>query len=357
MKILQVIPSLEMGGAETMCEGLTKMLHTMEQEVTLVSLYSSETILSRRAQQAGIDLRFLDKKPGLDMKCAMALRRLVKKLQPDVIHVHLHALKYVAFAAAGTSIPVVYTVHSVAERDAEGGKFLNTLLFRSGKVTPVSLSHQVRKSVVEYYGLPEDQTPVIFNGIDLSNCIQKEDYSLHNPVQVIHVGRFWQVKNHQCIVEAAKLLKEMGRDVHFRFYGEGETESSVRARIDALNVADRVELCGVTDWVYPKLNEADMLVLPSVYEGMPMTIIEAMGTGLPIIASNVGGVPDMILSEHNGMLIPPDPEALANTIARLLDDDELRSCLGKNARLEAVRFSGETMARSYLTLYRRLCEN
>ena len=92
MKILQVIPSLEVGGAETMCEGLSRLLKAQGQDVTVVSLYRLETPITRRLQEAGVALRYLDKKPGLDPGCVLRLRRLLKREKPDVIHVHLKLL-------------------------------------------------------------------------------------------------------------------------------------------------------------------------------------------------------------------------------------------------------------------------
>ena len=99
---------------------------------------------------------------------------------------------------------------------------------------------------------------------------------------------------------------------------------------------------------------ADIFLLPSKWEGMPMTVIEAMGTGLPVVASRVGGVPDMVTDGESGLLIPPTAEALAQAIERLVKDEALRERLGTQARQEARRFSIEAMAQGYETLYARL---
>ena len=352
MKILQVIPSLEVGGAETMCEGLSKLLKAQGQDVTVVSLYRLETPITRRLQEAGVALRYLDKKPGLDPGCVLRLRRLLKREKPDVIHVHLFALKYVGAAAVGLSIPLVHTIHNVASYDAEHDKAVNKYLYTTGKAVPVSLSREIQKTVVEFYGLPESATPVIFNGIDLESCIPKSDYTLSSPAGIIHVGRFWEQKNHECMVRALKLLKDRGCPVVLDCFGEGSLLEPTRALARELGVEDSIRFRGLTDRVFPHLNRADLFILPSKWEGMPMTIIEAMGTGLPVIASDVGGVADMITTGRNGLLIRPDPRELADAIARLLEDDALRAQLGRNALADSIRFSGAAMARSYLELYR-----
>lgn len=354
MKIMQIIPSLEVGGAETMCEGLSEMLKQQGQTVTVVSLYRLGTPVSQRLQAAGIRLVFLDKKPGLDLLCIPRLRKLIRAEKPDVIHVHLYALKYAGIAAMGMKIPMVQTIHNVASYDAEHDKSINQMLYKSGRVTPVSLSREIQKTVTEFYGLSESETPVIYNGIDLNRCIPKEDYALRQPPEIIHVGRFWEQKNHACMIHAVKLLKEQGQPVKLRFFGDGPLMEQTKQLAAEQGVTDCLEFCGVSDRIFPHLNHADLFILPSKWEGMPMTIIEAMGTGLPVIASDVGGVADMISPEHNGILISPDAARLAEAITRLLDRAELRARLGENAKIEAIRFSGQTMAKRYLSLYREL---
>ena len=103
--------------------------------------------------------------------------------------------------------------------------------------------------------------------------------------------------------------------------------------------------------VYPYLHDADIFTLPSIYEGNPMTIIEAMGTGLPIVASRVGGIPDMIHDGESGILVEPEPRAVCDALARMVEDGALRRRLGENAKAQSRQFSAEHMAEDYLTCY------
>lgn len=351
MKIFQIIPSLDLGGAETMCVGLSELLHRQGQEVTVVSMYRKETMLTARLKQAGIRVVFLDKKTGLDLSSITKLRTLFRREKPDAIHVHLFLMKYVVPAALGLGIPVIHTVHSVASYDAEGDRAVNRFFYNRGLAVPVAISKEIAKTVEEFYSVPAEKIRVVFNGIDLQKCLPKEDYSLQNPPYLVHVGRFFEAKNHEVMVRAVKLLKERGMEVRLDFCGDGETRGAAEALVRALGVEENVRFCGVAEQVFPILHEADLFLLPSRFEGMPMSLIEAMGTGLPAIASRVGGISDMVTDGHNGLLIEPNAEELANAIARLLDAPELRERLGRNAREEAVRFSGETMARNYMKLY------
>lgn len=351
MKIFQIIPSLDLGGAETMCTGLSQLLKRQGQEVTVVSMYRMETPLTARLREAGIPIVFLDKKPGLDVGCIFRLRKLFRAEKPDAVHVHLFLMKYVVPAALGLGIPVIHTVHSVASYDAEGDKAVNRFFYKHGLAVPVAISREIAKTVEDFYALPAECIRVVCNGIDLNKCIPKQDYTLHNPPKLIHVGRFFEPKNHEAMVRAVKLLRERGTEVQLYFYGDGEHRAAVEALVRELDVEENIRFCGAVENVFPVLCDADLFLLPSKFEGMPMSLIEAMGTGLPVIASRVGGIPDMVTDGRNGLLIAPEAKALADAIARLLEQDTLRERLGRNAKEEAVRFSGEQMARKYLRLY------
>lgn len=354
MKICQIIPDLPMGGAETMCVTLSIALKNMGHEVCVISLYDCDTILSRQLTDAGIVLSCMGKKPGLDPMCIPRLRKALREFRPDVIHTHIHALKYAYAAAWGLNIPMLRTIHSVAHQDAEADTKINRFLFSHGKVTPVAISEAIRETACTYYGLQEENVPVILNGVDLSRCIPKANYSYSGSFRLIHVGRFHEAKNHSCILDALAILRRSGCNVTVDFYGNGELESAIRAQAEQLELTDAVYFCGVTNNVFPHLHDADAFILPSIWEGIPMSLIEAMGTGLPIVASNVGGIPDMVENEVSGLLIPPDAQALVNSIERLMQEEAFRNRLGSHAKESAVRFAAATMAEKYCALYLHL---
>ena len=350
MKIMQIVPSFEVGGAETMCAGLCGCLGDMGHTVVAVSLSSVKTPITRQLEERGVDVRYLDKRPGMDLGCIVRLRRLIRKERPQVLHTHLFALKYAALTFSG--VPILHTVHNQAEQEAVPlDQRIGRFLFQHGKALPVALSPQIRDSIVKLYSLPEGQVPVVLNGIDLSRCQGKTDYRLQDPVELIHVGRFYPQKNHQAILDALALLKKRGISARVRLFGEGPLMEEIRQKAQALGLAEQVVFEGITDNVFPHLNRADIFVLPSRWEGIPMTVIEAMGTGLPVIASNVGGLGDMVSPGRSGLLIEPTGQDLAQAVEDLVKDPLLRERLGKNAREEAQAFRVEEMARRYERLY------
>lgn len=354
MKIIQVIPYFCFGGAEAMCENLTYALKKLGHTVKVVCLYNEHTPISDRMEAAGISITYLDKKLGLDISMIPKLQTIFREEKPDVVHTHLDVIKYAVPAAKLAGVKqCVHTVHSVAHKEAEGllQKIVNHLFYHWAWSIPVALSTEVQQTVREFYHLPVEKIPVVMNGIDLSRCIPKTDYRLSEPIRLLHVGRFDTPKNHKGLLRSFAELRTFCPQVHLTMVGDGQLRESIEALAEELGLRGGVTFAGMQENVYPFLHEADIFLLPSSYEGMPMTIIEAMGTGLPIVATAVGGVPDMIRNEESGLLVPCDSEAVAEACYRVIRDEDFRKNLGQAALKDSSRFSSLEMADNYLKIY------
>lgn len=354
MKIMQIIPFFCFGGAEIMCENLTYALKELGHEVVAVSLLTEHTPITQRMEAAGIRIEYLDKKLGLDLSMIPKLVKLMKREKPDAVHTHLNVIKYVGLAAKLAGVKkCVHTVHSVAYEEAEGPlqKLSNSFYFGYGWSVPVALSPEVQQTILDFYGLKAEQVPVIYNGVDLPRCIPKEDYSTGETVNILHVGRFDVPKNHPGLLKAfARLHKELPR-CRLHLVGDGDSRPEMEGLAKELGIADAVTFYGMQSNVYPYLHDADIFVLPSLYEGIPMTIIEAMGTGLPIAASRVGGIPGLLGDGESGMLISNEDSAIAEALKTLVLDQGLREELGRKAKENSVRFSSRSMAEQYCEVY------
>jgi len=354
MKILQVIPYFCFGGAETMCENLTYALTDMGHEVTVVSLYQEQTPIARRMEAAGIRIFYLDKKLGLDLSMVSKLAKIMKQVRPDVVHSHLNVIKYTVAAAKLCGIRrCVHTVHNVAQEEAEGRleKIISTVYFRLGWSVPVALSPEIRNTIVSFYGLKETEVPMIYNGVDLSKCRPKTDYSLSKPAVLLHVGRFNEQKNHKGLLDAFAQVLQSHPDCCLKLIGDGELLEETKNYADSLGIREKVAFLGSQTDIYAFLQEADLFLLPSRFEGMPMTIIEAMGTGLPVVASAVGGVPDMMTNRESGMLVACQPDAVSDAVCLLLESEALRKKIGSAAKERSEQFSAQYMAHAYSEVY------
>ena len=146
MKIIQVMPEFGLAGAETMCENLTRELIKLGNQVIVVSLYTYHSAITDRLEQAGVDVRYLGKKPGLDLSMISKLRKIFASEKPDVVHTHLYVMRYVIPAARMAKVPrCVHTVHSIAQKEnTMQGIVINKIFYRRGYSIPVALSSLVR---------------------------------------------------------------------------------------------------------------------------------------------------------------------------------------------------------------------
>lgn len=352
MKIIQIIPAFALAGAEIMCENLIYELTKAGHQVVVVSLFEYHSAITERLEAADIDVRYLNKKQGLDLSMVGKLYRLFKTEKPEVVHTHLYALKYMVPAAVFADVKKrVHTVHNIAEKETGSlARKLNRIFFKCCKVIPVALSELVRDTIKKEYRLKNERIPVIFNGIDLSKCIPKEAYSVNGCFTILHVGRFSEQKNHKGLLEAFRVFHEKYPGSRLQLIGEGEKRVETEVFVHESGLVGAVDFLGVQDNVYEYMHEADVFVLPSLYEGLPMTLIEAMETGLPIVATAVGGVPDM-LDADSAVLTDIDTQEIVDAFERYYLDVVLREKNGRTVRERAQAFSAEQMAQKYIKVY------
>ena len=354
MKIIQVIPRFGLAGAETMCQNLACSLAKQKHEIIVVSLYDFHSALTEKLQNAGIRIIYLGKKLGLDFRMLKKLYEVFKTEKPDVVHTHMNSVKYAMPAASLVGVPVkIHTVHSLAEKEAPSSvtKCVYSFLFKHMGVVPVALTEKVQDSITKYYNLSSKSIPVVLNGIDFSCCIPKIEYERKEIFTFLHIGRFEPAKNHRGLIEAFRIFTERYADVRLQLIGDGALRSEMEEFVKQSGIKDKVFFEGIQNNVYPFLNLADCFILPSQYEGMPMTLIEAMGTALPIIATEVGGIPDMIENGTEGILIENSPQEIVKAMEVIYIDETLRKDLGQNALRRSQSMSANAMALAYLKVY------
>lgn len=354
MKIIQVIPEFSMGGAETMCENLSTELLRQGHTVKVVSLYRTHSAITDRLERHNIPVIYLGKRLGFDFTIIFKLIKLFQKEHPDIVHTHLYTMKYAIPAAILTGIKGrVHTVHNIAQKEATPLNIkLNRLFYKLCNVVPVALSKEVQKTICDTYDLPGSRIPIVLNGIDLHNCIVKNTYEPKKErINILHIGRFSEQKNHIGLIHGFFEAHKCCSNCELNLVGDGELRGAMELEVEHLGLQNDVHFWGLQDNVFPFLHSADIFVLPSNYEGIPMTLIEAMGTGLPIIATKVGGIPDMLKNGVEAILIDNKEMELARNIVTLIRQPELRKVLGCSARVRAEMFSSESMGKGYLRIY------
>lgn len=351
MKIMQIIPVFGLAGAERMAEALILELKRRGNQVSAVSLYNDRTVITENLEANGVKVFYLGKRRGPDPSMITKLVKLFRGEKPDVVHTHLYVCEYVIPAAVIAGVKTrVHTVHNVAEKERLPKK-LQHFFYHHCHVVPVGLSPLVKESIERFYRLPGERVPMVYNGIDVTRAVEKTTYETGDTFRFLHVGRFAPQKNHEGILKAFAKLHEKYPRTALTMIGSGELFDQVQEQIRQMGLADAVETPGQMNHMMQVYPRYDAFILPSVYEGMPITLIEAMATGMPIAASAVGGVPDMLCHAENGLLCSAEPDSIADVMERLYLDEALREKLGRQAREASARFTAGYMADAYLDIY------
>lgn len=338
-----------------MAESLIYGLVDQGVDVRVVSLYDFESSITIGLGERGITLRTFGKRDGLDFSLVGKLRRYFVEERPDAVHTHLYAAKYAIPAAHAAGVPVcLHTVHSIASEDLSGvDTMLQRWFYSHGWATPVAISPIVRRTVAEQYGMSEDEIPMVFNGVT-RRTISRNRARGQKIFTFLHIGRFEPVKNHWLLLDAFREVHEAHEDCRLVLVGTGPLLENVRQRVGELGLTESVEIVGEVADVTPYLAEADAFVLPSEFEGLPITLVEALQAGVPCLASNVGGVPDIVHDGESGILFEPTTDAVAHAMARVIEDKELLSRLAQGTSSAALQFTQEEMTRGYLRVMRRM---
>lgn len=292
--------------------------------------------------------------------------RIMRKFQPHVIHAENYgpwANAVMAWALAGRSGHVAFTLHgwNQTERMPRRQAFICRQLARATTAV-TAVSKEAADAYAEETGIPRRRFDVLTLGVDTEQFHPaqraRSTPGNRNPVVFGCVARLNPIKAHDVLLRAVAQLRD--RDgapgIELRLIGDGPARPMLEALARELAIGERVQFLGTRHDLPDLLRELDVFVLPSHREARPVSVMEAMATGLPTLATRVGSVPELVENGRAGLLVEPgDASALAVAIHRLAADAPLRRQLGQAAREIAAReFSIDQMVRQYADFYRRV---
>jgi glycosyltransferase involved in cell wall biosynthesis len=390
---MQIILNLDIGGAQEVVHTLVKYLAAGCRPVVCTF---RDGPLRHDIEQLGIPVEILPQRKHsivalplfiVDMmRIWKALAVLVRKYDLDVIQTHLlTSLDYLVLILRYTTPlrAVYWTFHSF-NFEIDGSqltrhrwllgpkKTAHRLLYRwaahmvSGYI---AISDQVGQAVTDVIGPIGHKIAVIPNGVDIDRYTSQLDdprgsirteLGLDADTRLIAmVGTLKEVKGHRFMIEAMSALAPRYPDLHLLLVGDGELRSDLEALVSKSALDDRIHFLGSRSDVGDLLAASDLFVLPSLWEGLSMALLEAMATGLPIVASEVSGTVQAIVPGEHGMLIPPgDTQAIVDGISQLLSDPDRARAMGEAARRRVqAEFSAQKQAAEHLSLYTRTLEN
>ena len=297
------------------------------------------------------------KNPVHILRCIRTLQRIIKAEKIDVIHTH-HRMA--AFYATLLKWYKKYTVINTCHNVFNDKKAFNRFAYKHLHL--IAVGEQVKKNVVEFYGLPSSQVTVIHNAVEpfigeIQPVPTLQAWRKDGCVIAGYSGRLSPVKGVEYFVQAVPTVKTSVPNAKFVIVGDGEEKERLVALVKELELEEDVVFLGYRTDVQNIMSQMDVIVLPSLTEGLPLTPIEAFSVGRPVVATAVDGTPEIVQDGVNGYLIPPRKvDEIAEKLVWILQDEEKRTAFGKNAqRRFAEEFSFEIYEKKITEYYQNVC--
>ena len=366
IKILYLITGLKTGGAEIVLYNLVKNINKKKIETVVVSIIPIAEI-GKKIQNSGIRVLSLNAKFKYNPFIFFKLISILKKEKPQILHSFLfHSILLGRIVGRICKVPIIISsIHS----EYIGGFLRNRLLQITDSLDDVVtiVSQKASETMLKSKTASANKLLVIYNGIDLNKFIfqdkktreeiRKELNLKKDDKVLISIGRLFKAKGYPYLIEAIKILKSKYPDIKLLIIGEGEEKNKLETQIRGLNLEKNIFLLGRKENVSNYLNASDIFVLASLWEGFGLAIVEAMACGLPVITTNVGGIPEIIKDKISGLLVnPKDFKILAQKIDYLLnlDADSKERFALKGRKIVEQKFPLEKMMTKYEELYYKL---
>jgi glycosyltransferase involved in cell wall biosynthesis len=370
MRVLHIITRLDVGGSTENTLISATRLPRGEFACTLISGETTEPPPGlaehlSRAAVPWIEIPQLrrDVSPMADCRAAWALWRLLRTVPVDIVHTHSSKAGFLGrLAARAAGAPhIVHTPHGHifdGYFSPATARLFGALERLAARWTDriITLSDEEAQDHLRLgIGRP-DQFVTIPSGVDLTEVVTAPPVRLVTGAPVVGaVARLVPVKGLQYLIDAAPEILRRVPEARFVLVGDGEMRAALEAQARGMGLADRVTFSGFRKDVPSVMAGMDLVVLPSLNEGMGRVLVMAMALGKPIVATKVGGVAELLGGGESGLLVPPrDPQALAEAVTAILEDPGRARCFGEAGRRRAPRYSAEAMLDSLAKLYREV---
>ncbi len=334
---------------------LANLLGTLGSHVKVTVMGTNRALIEELAgHRTGTAIRHVQPVSNkFDVRAIVAHVRAMHELRPDVVHANLRhpwSCQYGLLAGLLTPGAQVVAVEQLPLPAANWVQRRMKQLVSARLDAHVAVGHRAARMIEELASLPAGSVRTIYNGVpDVIVAQPRQPHDLTGPMSVVTVGRLVLQKGIDVLLRALPLVP----GVTVTIVGDGPERLNLERLAEELGVAERVTFSGWIDDPRWQLDSFDVFVLPSRFEGFPLSIVEAMLDRLPVVAADVGSVSESVVPGETGLLVAPDdPRALAAALAELIDDEPRRAALGDAGRRLALdRFTSTSMARAYERLY------
>ena len=364
--VCELLHGLDIGGAEVLAADLARGLADRYRFVFIC--LDNLGRLAEQLKADGFEVACLDRRPGIDLRCMFRLARLLRQYEVDLIHAHQYTPFFYAACARAwrRGPPILFTEHGRWYPDYPRRRRIvfNRLMLRSrDRVSAVGQA--VREALVQNEGLPRHRIQVIYNGVDVERFTPRPERRA--PVRqslglcetdfvIVQVARLDYLKDHVTAIRTMGRLVRQVPTAKLLLVGDGPKREVIETEIQAQHVEAAVRLLGTREDVPELLWAADVCLLSSLSEGIPVTLIEAMAAQLPVVATRVGGVPEVVQDGQTGLLVSAgDDVGLADCLVRLANQPELRRQFGlAGRRLAEQIFSQPLMHQQYADCFHEM---
>ena len=365
INVMHVLHHMKMGGAEHVVYDMVQALDKDKFDVSICCL-DTLGILGEELISKGYKVFVLNRKPGVDFSVSTKLAKLYKELNIHIAHAHQYTPYFYASNAAllKRGVKIIFLEHGRHQPDRVRIKrVIYNFFLRPFTHSILTNSEALKEALIKYEKMPAKNIEVIPNGIKLKEFdtifkIDREKKRSELGLKEYHivagmVARLHPIKDHFTLVKAFKKVVQKEPNARLLIAGTGELYSEIARLIDELGLNEYVKLLGYYEDLFGFLRSLDIFVLASISESAPISILEAMTTGLPVVASDVGGVKEMVVDNETGILVPSkDVDALANALLKIIESPDMRERMGKMGRKRVEEFySFDNMIKKYEKLY------
>ncbi|HIE30269.1 TPA: glycosyltransferase family 1 protein [Candidatus Poribacteria bacterium] len=378
LRVLQIITRLDKGGAPEVVMLLAEKLNKEKISTQIISglTIHPQQDIDAYEKRTGVQIHFipsLRRQPSLvkDVLALITLYLAIRRINPDIVHTHTSKAGILGrIAAALCKVPII--IHSPHGHVFYGyfGRLQNSFILLVERLTAlltdriITLTQQGKRDHVRARIAPPEKFVPIHCGIDLSRfsdveVSQKEKRQELNipefsPI-VGTVSRLEPIKGQEYFIQSSALVARKYPDTTFVVVGDGLLEAKLKQMANDLGIRKNLLFLGYRQDVPELMSIFDIFVLPSLNEGLGRVLIEAMAAGKPVVATRVGGIPDVVLDEVTGLLAPPrNSHRLAEFVLRLLENKDLAHKMGRAGKIRAAAFDVRRMVEKTETLYQQL---
>lgn len=365
LKIMHLISSISVGGAQRVLLDLAEKTNRERFEIHVCTFGTTkDRSFLDDFNKLGLPFFQISTSRFYDFKNLTSVLEYIRKHNINIIHTHLTEADIIGrLAGLLTRTPVITTIHNEPRRFKDlrvDQRVLNYLSAKYLATHLVAVSGFLREHFIAEWKVAKENISTIYNGVDVSLYLEapikrRREANVPN-LTITNVGRLSKQKGQHILLEAARKVVNQFPNTQFLFVGQGELEQDLRILTQNLGLEENVVFMGVRRDVADILARSDIFVLSSLWEGLPISAIEAMASACATILTNVGGNCELIEHGKNGMIVPTgDSNALAEAMITLVGQNDLRLSLGRAARTQVVeKFGLALMVRQYEELYKKV---